>query len=73
MEEDLADATEQVKSKQSEINALVAEIDSLNIKVDSLKAENTRLAVPKPNSLMTWLRPLALVFTAFVDRIWKKP
>lgn len=80
LEEDLADAAEQVNSKQSEINALnaeinalVAEIDSLNIKVDSLKAENTRLAVPKPNSFMTWLRPLALVFTAFVDRIWKKP
>ena len=55
----LSEATNQVTSKQAE--------------ADSLKAEVTRLSVPKPNALMTWLRPMALVFTAFIDRIWKKP
>jgi hypothetical protein len=55
----LSEATNQVTSKQAEL--------------DSLKAEFTRLSVPKSNALMTWLRPMALVFTAFIDRIWKKP
>jgi len=58
LEEDLSLANKQVRSKQAEI--------------DALKSEVARLSVPKPNAFMAWLRPIALVFTAFIDRIWKK-